>query len=152
MLTGAKFPIGKGAKLADDELEKSKSCGKNKITIFDEVLKWKTNNDKIKGFDELFGFGKKLESYREMNKISSGFVYSLLKIWNSPDIGKLTNYTPKNWKDFNFNKISTKHFVPMLMYKLRLVKGNTKDVLAKDCVKYMPWIKIPVSWVSLRLR
>ncbi len=152
VLTGAKFPIGKGAKLADDELEKSKSCGKNKITIFDEVLKWKTNNDKIKGFDELFGFGKQLESYREMNKISSGFIYSLLKIWNSPDIGKLTNYTSEDWKKYNFKKISTKHFVPMLMYKLRLVKGNTKDVLARDCVKYMPWIKIPVSWVSLRLR
>ncbi|WP_303247198.1 type III-A CRISPR-associated protein Cas10/Csm1 [uncultured Methanobrevibacter sp.] len=152
ILTGSKFPIGKGAKLADDELEKSKNCGKNRITIFDEVLKWKTNNDKIKGFDELFGFGKQLESYREMNKVSSGFIYSLLKIWDSPDVGKLTNYTPEKWREYNFKKISTKHFVPMLMYKLRLVKGNTKDVLARDCVKYMPWIKIPVSWVSLRLR
>ena len=39
------------------------------------------------------------------------------------------------------------------MYKLRLIKNKkTREDLAKQTIKYMPWIKTPVSWTSLRLR
>jgi CRISPR-associated protein Csm1 len=50
-----------------------------------------------------------------------------------------------------------KKYVPLLKYKLaRTVKDDTirADLNKKLVVNpgYMPWIKIPVSWVSMRTR
>ena len=37
--------------------------------------------------------------------------------------------------------------------ELRLIKDdNLRDCFMKEGKCFMPWIKIPVSWVSLRLR
>ena len=53
----------------------------------------------------------------------------------------------------NVEKLSKKRYVPLFMYKLRLIKNREiRDDLAKKGIKYMPWIKTPVSWASLRLR
>ena len=38
------------------------------------------------------------------------------------------------------------------VYKLRLIKKELKKDLTENGRKFMPWIKIPVSWSSLRLR
>ena len=49
--------------------------------------------------------------------------------------------------------MSIKRFVPLFKYKLRLVKDKEVfEDLNKKGLKFMPWIKIPVSWVSLRMR
>lgn len=151
-IVSPKFPIGKAAIMADKELEKSKDCGRDKLTVFGEILKWDSNG-KEKGFDKIFEFSKDLESYVEDNKLSKGFIYSLLNIWDSTFTKKMLNISSDGeWnKDMN-NRLSTKAFVPLFKYKLRLIKGNLRDDIDKNGIKYMPWIKTPVSWVSLRLR
>ena len=41
----------------------------------------------------------------------------------------------------------------MFKYKLRIIKDkDIREDLDKNGIKYMPWIKTPVSWASLRLR
>ena len=107
-----------------------------------------------KGFDELFEFGNYLEDLYNKKFISKGFIYSLLKIWNSKSkVKQLSIYDEKSWNNNIFEKKSTKAFVPLLMYKLRLINDkDIRDDLAKKGIKYMPWIKLPVSWSSLRLR
>lgn len=155
-ISSPKFPIGKSAIIADRELKKSKDCGRDKLTVFNEVLKWKSDKDIIKGFDDLFKFGKYLEDLNESNKISNSFIYSLLHIWNSSSkFNTLTEFNEKNWEEYNKNKISSNRYIPLLMYKLRIIPKKDKVIrekLAKCGKNYMPWIKVPVSWASLRLR
>lgn len=148
-----KFPIGKSALMADDFLEVSKSCGKDKITLFNETVPWETKED-IKGFDEIFQFTKKLERYTGEGKISKGFDYSLLNLWKKTYNGE-TNLlsNESDWISENKDRIEFKDYIPILKYKLRLVTDKqAKEYLDKECLKFMPWIKIPVSWVSLRMR
>ena len=76
-IVGPKFPIGKAAEMADAELEKSKDCGRDKITVFGETLMWESNGLE-KGFDEIFDLAKYLEEKNESKDISRGFTYSLL--------------------------------------------------------------------------
>ena len=152
-IVGSKFPIGKAALMADRELEKSKDCGRDKITVFGEVLSWDSNSNII-GFKELLEFGKYLESLKENNHISSGFIYSLLKIWNvRSNVEPLKRFNYNSWSDKNIEKLQKKHYIPIFKYKLRTIKKyEIKDELDKKGLKYMPWIKTPVSWASLRLR
>lgn len=151
VITSPKFPIGKAAVMADEELEKSKDCGRDKITVFGEVLSWQSK-DNYKGFEDLFEFANELEDLTSKKITSKGFVYSLLKIWKRAQIDDLSSFNYESWRNKNFEKVSTKRYVPMLMYKLRLIKKDYRDDLAKKTIKYMPWIKFPVSWTSLRLR
>lgn len=152
-ISGAKFPIGKAAILADDNLEKSKECGKNKITLFNEILSWKSKGLQ-KGFYDLLDFAEELESYAENKKISMGIVYSLLKIWESrSNVKSIEINNEKDWHNDVNERISKRAYVPMLKYKLRLISDRTlRNELDKKTMKFMPWIKVPVSWVSLRLR
>ena len=140
--------------MADTELEKSKDCGRNKITVFNQVLSWQSDIVRFKGFDELLKFGKYLEELYNRKKISKGFIYSLLQIWQSRSgVDELSLFSEKYWIDKNVEKLSKKSYVPVFMYKLRLVRNREiRDNLAKKGIKYMPWIKTPVSWASLRLR
>lgn len=152
IITGPKFPIGKAALMADDELEKSKDCGRDKITVFNQVLSWE-NTGQIVGFKEIFEFGKTLEKLREENKLSAGFVYSLMHIWEkSNDLGELLDYNADAWIKYNLSKASCGTYMPRFVYKLRLIKKELKKDLTENGRKFMPWIKIPVSWSSLRLR
>lgn len=151
-IVGPKFPIGKAAIMADEELEKSKDCGRDKITVFGETLMWESNGLE-KGFNELFEFAEYLEDKNESKEISRGFTYSLLNIWNN-SYKKTINISNKDdWiKDIQ-KRMSTKAYVPLFKYKLRLIKDREiRDKIDKDGIKFMPWIKTPVSWVSLRLR
>lgn len=151
-IVGSKFPIGKAAIMADEELEKSKDCGRDKITVFGETLMWESNGLE-KGFNEVFEFAEYLEDKNESKEISRGFTYSLLNIWNN-SYKKTINISNKDdWiKDIQ-KRMSTKAYVPLFKYKLRLIKNREiRDKIDKDGIKFMPWIKTPVSWVSLRLR
>lgn len=152
-IVSPKFPIGKAALIADDELEKSKDCGRNKITVFGEVLNW-DSIDKFAGFNELLEFGKYLEKLYDKKEISKGFIYSLLKIWQSrSNVEPLTRFNEESWADKNAEKVVKKRYVPIFKYKLRIIKDkDIRDDLDKKGLKLMPWIKTPVSWASLRLR
>lgn len=151
-IVSPKFPIGKAAIMADDELEKSKDCGRDKITVFGETLNWESNGLE-KGFDEIFDFAKYLEDKNESKEISRGFTYSLLNIWEN-NFNVNTNIS--NESDFHDNiqkRLSSKSYLPLFKYKLRLINNRElRDEIDKNGIKFMPWIKTPVSWVSLRLR
>lgn len=150
-LFNSKFPIGKAAIIADGYLEQSKECGRDKITIFNQTLSW-TDEGQILGFQKLFDFAKELEELTEKGKLSNGFTYSLMKLWESNnDLGELTRFTDEDWHDYNCVKANTHSYVPKYYYKLRLVDKEYRDYLASK-FEYIPWIKMPVSWVSLRLR
>ena len=99
-------------------------------------------------------FAEELESYAENKKISMGIVYSLLKIWESRSNVKSIEINNENdWYNDVNERISKRAYVPMLKYKLRLISDRTlRNELDKKTMKFMPWIKVPVSWVSLRLR
>lgn len=160
-IVSPKFPIGKAVFIADDYLEAAKSCGRNKITLFGEVLNWETKG-KIKGFNDLLEIANYLEFNCENKKLSKSFVYSMLHMWQSTysnkkkkslnkNIGLITN--SKEWDNENTLRLNTKRFVPIFKYKLRLVNDkNLQEYLDKNGIKFMPWVKIPVSWVSLRMR
>ena len=151
-IVGPKFPIGKAAIMADEELERSKDCGRDKITVFGETLMWQSNGLE-KGFDELFEFAKYLEDKNESKEISRGFTHSLLNIWEN-NFDKYINISnEEDWILNSQKRMSTKSYLPLFKYKLRLIKdGEIKEYIDKKGIKFMPWIKTPVSWVSLRLR
>jgi len=166
-IAGYKFPIGEAAQHADRELKKSKDReeniklssrltpadhGKGRMTLFNETARWDTF-EPIKGFNELLDFAMDLERLVEGGAISKSFVYSLLYLWHDTfgDERELNNKI----------KLERKRYVPYFRYKLaRSMKEDIRDDrlyrirndLEKKGVKYMPWIKIPVSWVSLRTR
>lgn len=151
-IVSPKFPIGKAAITSEEYLDAAKSCGRDKITLFGEVVNWDTK-DLFKGFDELFDFAVKLEDYCTNNRLSKGIVYSMLHLWqkNYKNQGLLSN--ENKWDEDVHRRLSIKRFVPLFKYKLRLVKDKEAfEYLNKKGLKVMPWIKIPVSWVSLRMR
>lgn len=151
-IVSPKFPIGKAAIISEEYLDAAKSCGRDKITLFGEVVNWDTK-DLIKGFDKLLKFGEKLEEYCVNEKLSKGIVYSMLHLWqnNYKYQGLIANES--EWDDDIHNRLSIRRFVPLFKYKLRLVKNkDAYECLNKKGLKFMPWIKIPVSWVSLRMR
>lgn len=150
-IVSPKFPIGKAALMADGELEKSKDYGRDKITLFGETLMWDSNGLE-KGFDEIFEFANKLEDKTENKELSKGFVYSLLNIWQN-NYKKSYISNEYEWNEDTRSRLSSRSFIPLFKYKLRLIKNKElRDDIDKNGIKYMPWIKTPVSWVSLRLR
>ena len=151
-IVSPKFPIGKAAIMSEDYLETSKSCGRNKITLFGEVVNW-DSTDNIKGFEDIFEFCRDLEKNCENKNISKGFVYSMLHLWqNSYESKGLASNTDK-WEEDVVKRLQIKRYVPLFKYKLRLIKNRElKEDIDKKGLKFMPWIKIPVSWISLRMR
>ena len=154
-----KFPIGRAALLADEALEKSKNNGsyckfkeerkkearKDSISVFGETVYWESRED-LKGFYELLDFSTYLEKRIENKQISKSFVYSLLEMWNS-NFGQDKELNEKTRRE-------KKAYVPYLKYQLaRNVRDKAvREDLDKKVLKSFPWIKIPVSWVSLRTR
>lgn len=151
-IVSPKFPIGKAVDMAEEYLEASKSCGKDKITVFGEVVSW-DDDGLFKGFDSLLDFGMDLEDYNEKSKVSKGIIYSMLKMWQSNFANPSIISDKDEWKEINTGRLNKKAYVPLYKYKLRLIKDkNIRETLDKKGIKFMPWIKIPVSWVSLRMR
>lgn len=151
-IVSPKFPIGKAAEMADAELEKSKDCGRDKITVFGETLMWESNGLE-KGFDEIFEFATMLEDKTENKQLSKGFTYSLLNIWDKTFVKNNNISNEHDWNEDTQKRLTSKAFMPLFKYKLRLIHDKElRDEIDKNGIKYMPWIKTPVSWVSLRLR
>jgi len=177
-IAGHKFPIGEAAQRADKELEKSKDRennlklslyqnlpadrGKSRMTVFNETVQWDTF-EPIKGFNELLDFAMNLERLVAGGAISKSFVYSLLYLWHDTfgdrDVRGREKRTSSELTDKI--KLERKRYVPYFKYKLaRSMKEDIRDERLKSIgndlkekgVRYMPWIKIPVSWVSFRTR
>ena len=160
-ITGPKFPIGRATSSANSLLDISKDkdknlklsmsnqdTGKDRITLFNETVRWDSSDD-VPGFNDLFNFAIELENLIDNNKVSKGLIYSLLAMWHDTfkDEGMLSDKVRKE----------KKKYVPLLKYKLaRTVKDKKlmEDLNRKLVINpgYMRWIKIPVSWVSLRMR
>ena len=78
----------------------------------------------------------------------------MLNMWHST-FGKTQDIIDDKdeWIDINTARLNKRSFVPLYKYKLRLIKDkHVRECLDKKGIKFMPWIKIPVSWVSLRMR
>ena len=139
-----KFPIGRAALLAGDLLEKSKDQGRNRMSVFGETVCWDTKYS-IKGFHELLKFSFVLENHVAERSVSKGFIYSLMRMWQS-------NF---GYGEGPIDKIrlERKAHIPLLKYKLaRTVNKEIRGKFDKQIQQVFPWIKIPVSWVSLRTR
>ncbi|MEN4007094.1 MAG: type III-A CRISPR-associated protein Cas10/Csm1 [Methanobacteriaceae archaeon] len=151
-LAGSKFPVDRAVNFACNYLETSKNCGKDKITVFNDVVRWDTQ-EPYKGFKDLLDFAYKLEDLSNSGKISKSLVYSMLMMWQDT----FTIFKPANnikeWNKNNKVRLEKKKYVPLFKYKLRTVKNHQiKEEMNKEGLKFMPWIKIPASWVSLRTR
>ena len=98
-------------------------------------------------------YGEELEEYNNKNQVSMGIIYSMLQLWNQHINKKIIPNSDNGWEKENFRRLNTKAYVPYIKYKLRLIKNKTlKDEIDKKTIKSMPWINIPVSWASLRMR
>ena len=56
-----------------------------------------------------------------------------------------------SWIEYNSKKLVSGLYVPKYFYKLGMIED---EKIRKDLSKYynfIPWIKIPLSWVNLRL-
>lgn len=151
-IAGPKFPAERGIKFADNSLSASKNCGKDMITLFDETVLWDTQ-EPYKGFEDIIKFAYKLENLSNTRKISKSLVYSMLSMWQDT-FGSLKHpANEKEWKINNKVRLEKKRYVPLFKYKLRTVNNpRIKEEVDRDGLKFMPWIKIPASWVSLRTR
>lgn len=154
-IVDAKFPIGKAAAASDEFLEASKNCGKDKdkITVFNDVVKWEETGQ-CRGYYDLIEFGQTLENYVENENINRSMLYTLLRLWQSTFLGSdELVINSQGWNNDLHSRLQKKKYIPQFKYKLRLIKKNDiRNEIDKKGVKYMPWIKIPVSWASLRTR
>lgn len=144
----SKFPVGRAASEAEKYLESSKEK-RNRITILDETMPW-DSKEEFKGFYERLKFGKKLERLYESGKISRSLIYSMLILQMkmiSANIGIFNDALKAK------EEIQIETYVPYFAYKLRNI-GDTslREELFNEGLNFMPWIKLPVSWVILRTK
>lgn len=139
-----KFPIGRAASLAGDLLDKSKNQGRNRMSVFGETVCWDTKGSEI-GFNELLVFSFTLEDHVAEGNVSKGFIYSLMRMWHS-------NFGYGGGPS-NKVRLERRAYIPLLKYKLaRTVKKEIRGKLDKQIQQVFSWVKIPISWVSLRTR
>lgn len=123
------------------------------MSLFDEVVAWKGDDflgHEKKGLWELFDLADYLEERIQNNEISKGFVYSLLEMWKET-FGKFDSDLVQIEK----RRQMEHKYVPRLKYKLARTFSENKDKIKHYEGKLkpnMPWIRIPVSLVSLRMR
>ncbi len=157
-ITGRKFPMGKGAEAAEKMLDESKDhvyhftdkAPKDSVTVFGETVLWDSEDHRgngIKGFKELLELGRKFERDVLQAKVTKGFVYSLLEQWYYT----FRDIRPENLEKSRFNR---KRYVPLVRYNLARNLKDKKAFSFYDDVlmDMMPWIRVPVSWASLRTR
>ncbi|MFQ6119820.1 MAG: type III-A CRISPR-associated protein Cas10/Csm1, partial [Methanosarcinales archaeon] len=134
-LSKEKFPIGRSARYAGNELDNKakKHENKNAISVFGECVYWED-------FKNLKAIGDRLIKEVRNKKLSRSMVHYLLELHNQ-----------YNTSDPDYNLM----YLPKLIY---VVRRNIKD---NDLCKYFienlardldSKIKIIVSWVSLKTR
>jgi len=153
-----KFPIGRAVSITDEHLDLAKSHlrdgngepMKNSVGLFNECVCWDDlPGYQKKGFYNLFELALELEKMYERGEMSKSFVYSLLRMW-----GRSFNKFGDDLRKIENHRITEHDHVPLLKYQLaRTLKDRKRMEEVEGMIKpYMPWIRIPVSWVSLRTR
>ncbi|RLC37244.1 type III-A CRISPR-associated protein Cas10/Csm1 [candidate division Kazan bacterium] len=143
-MAGYKFPISRLVDCAEFSLENSKNQDKNGVTLFGIYVRWDMFNRLYRIYDNLF------KSHLKDEKISSGLLYKLLKIYENTEYNKeldvkrthfaLPNPDPyvkyfvvRSWKSLNEEeKRKCDEFIQTIL---------ERDVFAN--------IKIPISLSSL---
>lgn len=153
----SKFPISRSAFIAEENLKVAKNHLKDKdgnkikksVAIFNECVPWNDMpENRIPGFNTILEKAINLENLVEDKEISTGFIYSLLSMWKM-SFGKCQDNLEKLEKSRHTNH----NHVPYLHYKLaRSFKNEEVEKIEEIIKPIMPWIRIPVSWVSLRTR
>ena len=76
----------------------------------------------------------------------------MLNIWNNYYKSDIIVNSQENFDIENENKTNFKEHMPVFKYKLRTISDNKiKEKLNSEGLKYLPWIKVPVSYIRLRL-
>jgi len=152
------YPVARTVVRADEQLELAKSHrihGKNKnsIALFNECIRWdESRTNQIRGFETIFDLAKELEKRVEDKRLSKGFVYSLLRMW------QITFRDLRSLEDIEnvrgSGQFVRRRYMPYLKYQLaRTIRDKDERLAVEDMIKpCMDWIRIPVSWVSLRTR
>jgi CRISPR-associated protein Csm1 len=111
-------------------------------------------DDRVKGLESILEFSSILEKLHDNKKISKNFLYSMLKLWQENFYDESKNvYSLEQWEYMSINRVNNHSYVPMLKYKISKINDKkTRELFNKDYWKFLPWIRIPVSWVSLRSR
>jgi CRISPR-associated protein Csm1 len=132
------------------EEAKNEDKRKDRISLFNEVVRWDSTGSAEKDFETIFSLAKTLEEMSNGKVISKGFIYSLLRMWRDTfaDLDSL----PKEKRIKA--RSERKRYMPLLKYQLvRNVKDEAKrEEIGMKIARCMAWIRIPVSWVSLRTR
>lgn len=149
LLVKPHFPIQRFAQLVGKQLEQSKNAGeyedrpglnsKDRITLFRDTVKWQENN---KGFEFLLEFGKKLVELVHRDKLPRSFVYFLLRLHEQ-----------------HFLKEETQNLMWVPKFRYALARRVSREVIADkelnledNIVRSMPHIRIPASYVGLKIR
>jgi CRISPR-associated protein Csm1 len=146
------YPVARTVMLADENLEEAKNedIRKDRISLFNEVVRWDSTGSVEKDFGTIFSLAKTLEEMSNGKVISKSFIYSLLRMWRDTfaDLDSL----PKEKRIKA--RSERKRYMPLLKYQLvRNVKDEAKrEEIGMKIARTMAWIRIPVSWVSLRTR
>ena len=155
------YPVARTVKLADGNLELAKShlkvkddvALKNSIALFNECVCWDNLPEREKkGFEEIFDVSKELENRVEDKDVSKGFVYSLLRMWKDTFGGLGSLKEIEGYR--GSGQFIKKSYMPHLKYQLirNIKKQEVRWDIEEKIKPVMPWIRIPVSWVSLRTR
>ncbi len=143
LLVKPHFPIQRLAQLVSKRLDSSKrpdekTMEKNKVTVFQETVKWQ---DGEKGFDCLLEFSKGLAKRVVQDQVPRTFVHFLLRLHD---------------QHFKHDKQNCM-WVPKVHYAA--ARRISKEVMADPELRLMPnivammeHIRIPASYVSLRTR
>ncbi len=150
-----KFPVKRFAPLTGEILEESKNAGRNRNSLFGEIISWERENDQL-NFKELLEFGENL--YRAVavedkeNQLNRGFLHQLIRMRNQ--------YLTEERIDLNF--------IPALVYQItrnvkqkaeieeggerKKLKEFLKEKLITDCdgYQYFKNIRVPASYALLK--
>jgi len=134
------FPVQRFSLLVGEVLYKSKSAGRDRVTLFDDTVPW---IDDVKSFENLIFFAKELaeQVQNKEQPLSKGFVYFLRKLEKDFKIGR-TDEEDINW-------------IPQFIYShTRRVKKEVEEKLSlrSQVMEKRGKMKIPVSYVSLITR
>ncbi|MEN3053014.1 MAG: type III-A CRISPR-associated protein Cas10/Csm1 [Candidatus Methanosuratincola petrocarbonis] len=125
---------------------------KDMISIFGDCVNLSqtyANGEGAFSFERLVEFGKKLEGAAESGKIPRGLIHDLIHIWRN----EFDNY--REPEKLEKARREVRKYMPILKYKLKRnlnLKGEEFKEYDQKITEFMPWILVPASWASLRLR
>lgn len=152
------YPVARTVMRADEQLELAKSHSiygecKNSIALFNDCIRWdESRTNQVRGFETIFNLAKELEGRVEEKELSKGFIYSLLKMWQITfgDLESLEDIENVRGSGHTVRR----RYMPYLKYQLaRTIRNKEERREVEGMIKpSMDWIRIPVSWVSMRTR